>query len=85
MTEVELNILREKNQTPFLQAIGQELPNASGAVTQLSLDGVFDAHAIGLVIIDQDAILRVWEVLNEVYKDSATTESLDCHGRRNSQ
>lgn len=84
MTEIEFNVLREKSQTPSLQAIGQKLPEEGPSLTQFSLDGVFEAHAIGLIFVEYNAILRVREILNETHEDRTATESLDCHGRRNS-
>ena len=82
MTEIEFNIGREENQPPSLQAIGQKPSNESGALTQFSLDVIFEAHAVGLVFFKYNAILRVREILNEVHKDRTATEPLDRHGRR---
>ena len=46
------------------------------AISQFLLDRVFDADAVGFVVVDHNPILRVGHVLNDAHEDSSGAGNL---------
>src|ERR1700733_955029 len=78
---VKFDIPRKKNHPASLELLFQKLSEVSNAMSQLIFDCIFQADAVGFVVVEYNPVLGIGHVLNEACENSSTAEVIDgCKG-----